>query len=80
MTVLSAMTSVGARGVVMTSPADPRFRPGDRVVYVTREDAYLGTVKEVLFHIDTYLYSCAWDDSFEDGPRMYAEHNFRRVH
>lgn len=58
----------------------PRFKPGDRVVYLSGDDAYLGTVHDVLFHVDTYLYACIWNDGFQDGPRMYPESNFRRVH
>ncbi len=57
-----------------------RFRPGERVAYITQHDAYLGVITELMFYIDTYLYACDWADGYEDGPRMYPESNFRRVH
>lgn len=56
-----------------------RFRPGERVAYITQHDAYLGVITDVMFYIDHYRYAVAWDDLFPD-EEMRAEQFLRRVH
>jgi hypothetical protein len=56
----------------------PKFRPGERVAYISGDDAILGRVDEILLSGDVYVYRILWDDLLPDRE-MRPEPNFRKV-
>lgn len=58
--------------------ASPKFRPGERVAYISGDSAILGRVDEVLLVGGLYHYSIVWEDRLPDRE-MRAESSFRKV-
>lgn len=62
----------------MGNTSSPKFKPGERVAYVSGDSAILGRVDDILLLGDVWHYRIVWDDRLPDRE-MRPESNFRKV-
>lgn len=62
----------------MGNTTSPKFRPGERVAYISGDSAILGRVDEVVLFGGEYRYRIVWADGLPDRE-MRDEPNFRKV-